>query len=391
MQIVIIFRKIIMEQQNKNKTHKDFISLFNKRERIALLGKNYINLWTLVLIMFVTFIAIGFANGSLAYLSKKMSDPYVNWVNINLEQAKSEHSNSIIDNCNTDSIRAKYDIINVNGYNIFWLNFSDFKNKKFVQTEIGRTIELQDTLLSKIINESNRGVGFKSENDFGLIVTNELLEKYHYPKDAKFILHNYDYNGILLDTVRNIPIPILAVVESLPGNAMFISLPIFYYNRMKTTSHVNPFIVDSENSLLLFVDGNRQKANLLSSEIKEIFKNSDYYSSYDPYNIISKNMRFDDCFTIKIVFDPMPDNIYFVDSVYNYLLSNNLFGNKSGVIRLFDIESRFATNMSADHHYIAINFKELGKIRSFADYLASTNGIQIDIAQIKAFSYFDRI
>ena len=179
-----------MEEFKNNRIHKDFVSLFNRKERVTLLGENNLNLWILVLILFFTFVAIGFANGSLEYLARKMSDPYVNWVNVPLGQANSEKSSQIIENCNQDTIREKYDIISTAGYNVFWLDFVDYSDDSWVQTEMGRTIEYSDTLLSRVMAQSISGSGFKNENDLGLIVTQDMLDKYHYPANTKYIQHN---------------------------------------------------------------------------------------------------------------------------------------------------------------------------------------------------------
>jgi ABC-type antimicrobial peptide transport system permease subunit len=52
------------------------------------------------------------------------------------------------------------------------------------------------------------------------------------------------------------------------------------------------------------------------------------------------------------------------------------------------------TNLSADHHGLAVNFRELGNIRAFASYMAAVNEVQIDIAQIEAkenYSFITRL
>lgn len=367
--------------KQQNTIHKDFNALFNKKERITLLGKNYINLWTLVIILFVTFIAIGFANGSLSYLGKKMSDPYVNWLNIPLDGALSEKSKLITDNCNIDSIRTKYNIIGADGYNIFWLDFSGYKNNGMVQTEKGRTIEFNDTLLKKIVNQCEYGKGFESEYDFGLIVTKDLLAKYNYPKNAKYIYHNFGYNG---NIYRNIPIPILGVTDFLPGKAQFISLPFFYYNRMKSASLTrNPFIPDYEKALLLFIDGDRNEATELNKKILNFLDADDDYGRFSPYGDIIKNMSFDNYYNIKITFDPPPKNIYFIDSLYNYLLKNEIINPNDNITRIYSTESRMSSKLHSDFHAISINFKELGAIRKFAEFMASKNNIEIDIAQVE--------
>ena len=64
---------------------KDYFKLFVKREGKVVLGKNAANLWILSAVMTLTFLAIAFSNASLDYLSYKMDDPFINWVDIKNE------------------------------------------------------------------------------------------------------------------------------------------------------------------------------------------------------------------------------------------------------------------------------------------------------------------
>ena len=52
------------------------------RSAEVVLGKNFSNLWLLTIVLTATFLAIAFSNGSLNYLSYKMDDPFINWVDI---------------------------------------------------------------------------------------------------------------------------------------------------------------------------------------------------------------------------------------------------------------------------------------------------------------------
>ena len=60
----------------------DYFRLFVKREGKVVLGKNYSSLWLLCSVLTTTFLAIAFSNASLNYLSFKMNDPFINWVDI---------------------------------------------------------------------------------------------------------------------------------------------------------------------------------------------------------------------------------------------------------------------------------------------------------------------
>jgi len=63
----VIFRFLI--SLSRIKLRKEFVFIFFKKEGKALLGKGLANFWFLIIIFILTFLAIGFANGSLKYLS----------------------------------------------------------------------------------------------------------------------------------------------------------------------------------------------------------------------------------------------------------------------------------------------------------------------------------
>lgn len=60
----------------------DYFRLFVRREGKVVLGKNFSSLWLLCSVLTVTFLAVAFSNASLDYLSYKMNDPFINWVDI---------------------------------------------------------------------------------------------------------------------------------------------------------------------------------------------------------------------------------------------------------------------------------------------------------------------
>ena len=68
----------------------DYFLLFVKREGKVVLGKSYSNIWLLTAVLSATFLAIAFSNASLDYLSYKMDDPFINWVDIKNEYGEGD-------------------------------------------------------------------------------------------------------------------------------------------------------------------------------------------------------------------------------------------------------------------------------------------------------------
>ena len=61
---------------------RDFINEIALPEFKSVIGKGGSKIVFLVVILFISMIAMGIANGSLNYLSKKMNDPFVKFVDV---------------------------------------------------------------------------------------------------------------------------------------------------------------------------------------------------------------------------------------------------------------------------------------------------------------------
>jgi hypothetical protein len=134
---------------------KDFERIFFIREYTALAGRNQKVLITLAIILFFTFLALGFAYGSLANLEKKMNNPYTNWVDLPISEGDiSKKAREIVTRYNTPEIASQLELKNTNGFSKYVIEFykngfmpyhahSDSPSK----TLWGRTIEADEPLL----------------------------------------------------------------------------------------------------------------------------------------------------------------------------------------------------------------------------------------------------
>src|ERR1039457_2476388 len=148
----------------------DFVLLFLKKEGKILLGKSFSNFLFLVGILFITFLAIGIAKGSLEYLERKMKDPFINWMSFDIPYAHESSYYEMTTQLNNDKQAQKtYKYSRVTPYCIFSLRFWD-KDKKGSHFLKGRTIEIDDPLLKEIYQKAgNRKYGrtFNSEKEIG--------------------------------------------------------------------------------------------------------------------------------------------------------------------------------------------------------------------------------
>jgi hypothetical protein len=363
--------------------HKDFIRLFNRRERKTLLGKNSVNLWILSGILFVTFLAIGFANGSLEYLANKMKDPFVNWVDIKVFFRDAADIEEIRSSLNKPEILETYQIANVTGYYRFSLLFYDTVEKGSYKA-MGRTINVRNPVLEEILANENliSGRGFQSASDIGLIVTENLLEESNYPTGTPWLLMNIGVGGASGDEERNIPVPVIAVVKSLPGLAQFITTPYFYANRMMTYTQ-SPFNPLDERKLIVYVDEGQEAANELGWALFSTINKHPDFSKYDPNFTVTRNSKFNSGHNIVIDFYPEPPDIYTIDSIFSLVRNIPKAAAANGFTRIYDYGTKlFEPRQYKRWDHLAINFSDLGKIRAFSEYMLEQYEIEIELAQI---------
>ena len=354
--------------------HKDFYRLFFKKERRALLGNKWSNFWILGSILFMTFLAIGFANGSLLYLQNKMKDPYVNWVDITVNYEVTESISEIKNDLNTLEIYEKFKLHNVTGYYNFSLFIYNHADSGAAKAR-GRSVEFDDPILSEIvINNKIPGNGFRSENEIGLIVTSSFLKEFQYPENATFILMHY--------INRDIPIPVIGIVNDLPGNSDFISTTFFYYNRFNPID--NPFNPLRDNKLSFIIHANEDQTIEFQDAVISYFQAEEKYRLFDPMPGYEPSDDFIGAYKLTVSFYP-DQNINFLDSAYHDLLSSGVITKFNNYTRNYDYHSHLTKPEEyVRHDHLSVNFEDLNKIRDFSNYMFSKYEIQVDMAQIAA-------
>lgn len=362
---------------------REFVFLFYHKEGKALLGKGLANFWFLLVIFFLTFLAIGFANGSLEYLESKMKDPFITWMNILMPYTKAEKSDQIIHELLEDTLAKKrYNYRSVTGYNYFSLNFFD-KNRDAIRSVYGRTIEPDHPLLTEIMeNNLIRGRPYQDDFEIGLIVTERMLRKLNYPVDDPFVCMAF---GDQQDD-RRIPIPVIAVVKELPGMTDFVCTPYFYNQRegIKTLDG-NPFLPSLYRGVSLLIFEEENKVIEVSEKLREFAQNNVFFKSKNVY--VSRpqaNTYFNPpCFDVSVTFYDDP-SMKIRDSIFIELKKSN-FLNGIEYIRFYDYTTKI-TDVEFQNKFdrISIYFPDLDNIKGFQHYLAENHRIDIDMAEIES-------
>jgi len=367
--------------------HREFYSIFLKREFTELLGHRKSNFWFLTAVLFLTFIAVGYANGSLQYLASKMKDPYVNWLSIAIPYEKSYEADNIKIQLNKDTLSAQfhYNIVtNYKNYPIIFWN----KQKKDAFKAKGRTISVNDPLLTEIGSPKNLVLGevFKDEKDIGIIVTERFLKEFGYTANTGYILMSV---FITNEEYRNVPVPVRAVVKDLPNLCMVAYTPYFYTQRVISAS-TNPFNPTSNSDLFLYFAGNRTAADAFFADANQYLMTDPEYKKNDPgILILDNNLSYQKGYDAVISFYPKPTSLARLDSIYQDIAQR--FPPEK-----YQYERRYEFKLSneegkIDYDYISINFKSLKHVRQFKDYLLTNFKLEVDMAQIEALENYNYV
>lgn len=368
-----------------NNYNKNIFSLFFRKEIKVLLGKNYINFWLLVFVFFVAILSIGFASAGLKYLSYKMEDPFINWVDIIARQQT--------------EIVAKADI-KVEAYldNTFYqtkygfgkphrdYTLSEYFRKNNAERDIqfeGRSIDSESNIIDAILNGENiivkREIPVNSK-EFGLIVTKELLERLDYDRDEMPCFINlskpYDiptcenmglgrgYNGYY-----PVAIPVIAVVKQLPGLYDFIFTTRYYHEANRNIG--NSFDITDEGlhtKLLICIEPSESEglADYIKKNTEYECSVSDYHKSWKQLSLLTIS-AFDRAITLAEAC-----------ALEKVLRKENFDFTR---IYEFGMEPEI-DNLRVDLY--SIEMVSLDSIRSFQKDLYETTGIKLDMTNILA-------
>jgi hypothetical protein len=359
----------------------DFNKLFQKKERHELQGKKFMNLFILVGILFITFIALGFANGSLIYLNKKMSDPFIQWVNIEIPEHKTDIFTAINDDLNNTSNKDKYYYSDVFAYYElrFYLRLStDSRGIRYK----GRSIEPENPVYKFIIDDDNYVTGKKTlqENDIGLIITEAMYHDLGYSNAPAYIYYEFSNNEMI------VPLPVVTVVKDLPGNAKFACTPFLY---LKLRDIVNyPFDIaekEYKQQLIYFIPdayiekfqqdiGNLLNESELESIIDELYIRDFEHESHLSGSKLEIRFTQDTNTALKI------KQVELVDSLVR---SNGLLS-KYNVTRIYDYYLEQSSPFGKEYESFAVFFEDFKNIRSFRTYIYKAFGLDIDMNQIQS-------
>jgi hypothetical protein len=387
--LYFILRKIF-----RFRISNDFAFLFFRKEGRELLGRRMTNFWFLLLILTLTFFAVGFADGSLRYLDFKLKDPFMNWVSIDIPYSRSDVINSIIRQLREDTVAMEeYHYKSVSGFRRFSLAFWDSKEttERFF---MGRTIDYENPLLAAILSDKNRiyGRSFTTQEETGLIVTTELLSSLGYNLKTPYIKMAFIYGQESGLADRTVLLPIIAVVRELPVHSSFLTTSYLYQQRMMPQSLGNPFDPVNARSVQVLAPMSRKRAENLKEAIEELLGRVSNFKAYSPSTYIQPfEQSFIPCYRIAV--NILPDtSIAMKDSIY-HIISSDPAIRKFDFARYYDYTPLLSPNTEKEIFLdkLTIEFADLEKITQFNIFLSKKHEINMEMGQVKALENYNFI
>ncbi len=380
----------------------DYFKLFVKREGKVVLGKNYSSLWLLCSVLTTTFLAIAFSNASLNYLSYKMNDPFINWVDIKnnfgendfigFEQALREEQNKERFHFNgyqTDKYwYSLFGTANNNSRNLKCRYFAD------IQTPLVQAIMDKDNVVSKACIAAEN----INNQSYGVIITQDALcSKLGYDIDNIPSYINYftycnpdasEYGvDILGDGFALAPIPILAVVKRLPTNMDIISTKFLYLQNLGWALNMDR--IEYHTSFIYFLP-NKVDVEKFKTELEGLTAEkctTSFFTLYGQDLPMTRMIPFREGTFILLQFD-YPDEVDFVATKeINQTILDKY--KEDGVYRIYDYVESFTTDDQDD--YISVHFGNLDMISSFQEFAKENFKIDIEMSQINAKENFNEV
>lgn len=380
--------------------NNDYFKLFVRREGKVVLGRNYSSLWLLCGVLTVTFLAIAFSNASLNYLSYKMNDPFINWVDIKNNFADNDFKGFELA-LQEDTFLADY---HAKGYQTdkYWYTLFATAGKDGKNLKCRFFADIQNDLIKAVLDKDNVVFGARIADEkldntsYGVIITvDALLNKLGYTKDVPPFIYYKAYCDpeaaeefgveVVDDHFALVPVPVLGVVKRLPTNMDIIGTKFFYHQ--DNGQALNMYEPSYMASFIYFVPDNVNKETFKKDLETAVESNtgSPYYSDADyqlPRMASYKNGSF-----VALLFDDEDD----VDYEMNARINDGILEKyaSSGAVRVYDYyEADFNDD---DDDYISVHFNDLNRIGEFQEYAKSNYKIEIDMSQINAKENFNAV
>lgn len=369
---------------------KLFTKTFTRNEFRTILGKRMSNFWILLVVFLCSIGALEFSRAGMRYLEFKMSDPFINWVEIQEQGDNFKYFRAAINPQDTLGPASTFMIGDVE---------ENVVESKYLCGAEGseprvdyRTIKSDSRLLERILEEDNVVVKRSTpitENDYGWIVTRSLMEQRLKYKDTseyplmlnlqmlanRDTLAEWGLKGMGEDSNWTIAhLPIIAVVEQLPS-LLDVMAPTFFFKQLNASP--NPFLCTEwrkyfdVDPLYFIIDDTTGVAEKIN-----YFLDKDSISHDEFITVEDFDMSYRRAYRLRVV---LYDSVIAPRNHAAQMIVDSI----PGIYRNFDYN--FGSGIQNENvNYVSIMFSNLDSISNFAQWAYEQYGIRIDMAQIEA-------
>lgn len=385
----------------KNIFSNDYLRLFIRRESLVVLGHRFVNLWILAVMLSLTFLAISFSNASLSFLRQKMDDPFTNWVNLPVESDNDLFRLQQYFGDTASVLNQQYHIEHFSvDYSYHYIFFGKTPDKLpylgclFFQSFIDNP--LLDAILSpsNIVNDCAVSLDQLNDELIGVIITKEQMESMGYNDSTAYPTYiNFhqasegaeQYGVQLYDGYAMVPIPILAVVRSLPMN-MDIVAPLYFFQQQQSVNR--PFNLNNPlyASSLIYSVEDAEVAEKIYDFLYDIVDDDIDVSVdgvYMPYNLSFRNSSF---VSVEGAYEDLSwEVINDLDQQVREEFEDELF------TRVYEYDFSLITPSSGSFVSVQFSSEGLRTIRSFSEFLNKEFHIDIEMSQIQSKENFSAV
>ncbi len=373
----------------------DFEKLFFLNEYKTLAGEGRRIVLMLILILFLTLVALGFAVGSMQNLERKMNNPFTNWVDLSIsEEYISRQAGDIQQRYGSGEMKEKLQLDDVTGWviysmEVFHRDFDPLTNSTdtLAYAAWGRSPDGKDPILEKVISVEN--LLWKSNaHDFTatglqnceIILTAEMMQRLGYNPQNENVGHIFIREGD-----NFIPVEVVAVIKELPKFCDFVTSPEFYnIKNAKRDGRKNcGQYLRKENegaSSFVFLVNDKLDATELRQEMTR------YFPDIEPPEVrTTEAFSADEKKYLYCEVDFLPSQTPARDSLMTFIQISKRGDNPLSEFIKPECGTGFCDKLdSEDYYYLAFNFNRLDDIRRFRDDIKANYNVDIDMSQVEA-------
>lgn len=348
-----------------------FRTVLIRNEFKALKGNYNSTIVYLFSVLFITFLAFGFAKSTLNLQEELSADPFSNWINLNFHSGTRDSLKSLDEKISEKQFRDRFHISGSYFYNKGMIPVLTFSHEKKVSQYEARTIDPGSDIAKKILKS---GVCLKNFPDTvenalesepnGVIISEKLAD------DVVPDIRSLSFIQWVSPAGDIVPVPVLAVVKELPDLSDVVFTNLFYCKSMNTgfydraNAYYRIFIEDMDTAEILNVLNELYPA----LEITDPFTVQTTVLETGNKSVLNWKIE------IGTQEKEIPGSIKSERIANMASLKNHHFGPYYELSK-----DTTCDNSSFFHDYLAIEFADLDKIKDFSRFLKTNLALQLNL------------